>query len=113
MDDLIRRQDAIMRFVKASKNYECGMFNLAEVTHELWDIASTQTEQQRWIPVSEQLPEDDTPVFVYLFESNSPYIAWVSDCEWFTEDFQVEKEYEPIAWMPLPEPYKAESEDKE
>lgn len=44
MSDLISRQDAIMHFVKASKNYECGMFDLAEVTHELWEIASAQPE---------------------------------------------------------------------
>ena len=33
-----------MHFVKASKNYECGMFSLEEVTHELWEIASAQPE---------------------------------------------------------------------
>lgn len=43
--DVIYRQDAIMHFVKASENYECGMFSLAEVTHELWGIASAQTER--------------------------------------------------------------------
>lgn len=42
MSDLISRQDAIMHFVKVSKNYECGMFDLAEVTHELWEIVSAQ-----------------------------------------------------------------------
>ena len=40
--DLISRQDAIIHFVKASKNYECGMFSLAEVTHELWEIPSAE-----------------------------------------------------------------------
>ena len=33
-----------MHFVKASKNYECGIFSLAEVTHELWEIPSTEPE---------------------------------------------------------------------
>lgn len=42
MSDLINRQNAIMHFVKVSKNYECGMFSLAEVTHELWEIPSAE-----------------------------------------------------------------------
>ena len=71
------------------------------------EMAETEVSLPRWIPCSERFPEDDTPVLVYLFESNSPYIAWVSDCEWFTEEFQIEKEYEPKAWMSLPEPYNA------
>ena len=64
-----------------------------------------------WIPCSERLPEDDTEVLVYLFENNrSPYIAWLSDGRWYTEYFEVERENEPVAWMPLPEPYKGEQE---
>lgn len=64
---------------------------------------------QEWIPVSERLPEDDVEVFVYLFDQLSPYIAWISNCHWYTEDFEVEKENEPMAWMPLPKPYQEES----
>ena len=44
MTDLISRQAAIMHFVKASKNYECGMFDLKELTHELWQVPSAQPE---------------------------------------------------------------------
>ena len=57
-----------------------------------------------WIPCSEKMPEDGTEVFVYLFNRPSPYIAWIEGCRWHTEDFEVESENEPIAWMPLPEP---------
>ena len=70
-------------------------------------LPSARPEPQ-WIPVSEGLPEDCTEVFVYLFESPSPYIAWVEDTRWNTEDFEVNREDEPIAWMPLPKPYRAE-----
>lgn len=58
-----------------------------------------------WIPCEKRLPEDDTEVFVYLFDRQSPYIAWLTDCHWYTEDFEVDKENEPLAWMPLPKPY--------
>lgn len=44
MSDLIDRQAAIVHFVKASKNYECGMFDLKEVTHELWQIPPAEPE---------------------------------------------------------------------
>lgn len=63
----------------------------------------------RWIPVSERLPEDNKEVLVD--RNAGPYLAWFEDGEWRTEDFVIDKEFEPIAWMPLPEPYKAESED--
>lgn len=64
-----------------------------------------------WIPCPEKLPEDGTEVFVYLFNRPSPYIAWIDDCRWYTEDFEVESENEPIAWMPLPEPYRGGKQD--
>lgn len=44
MSDSISRQVAILHFVKASKNYECGMLDLKEITHELWQIPSAQPE---------------------------------------------------------------------
>ena len=77
-------------------------------TEEGVPIIFSGLEEIKWVPCSERLPEDDDPVLVYLFESNSPYIAWVSDCEWFTEEFQIEKECEPKAWMALPDPFESE-----
>ena len=44
MSDLISRQAAIMHFVKAAKKYECGMFDLKEATHELWEVPSAEPE---------------------------------------------------------------------
>ena len=62
---------------------------------------------QQWIPCSEKLPEDDEQVFVYLFD-DSPYIAWFCGGRWHTEEFTLDKDEEPAAWMPLPKPYKEE-----
>lgn len=66
--------------------------------------------EPRWIPVTERLPDEDISVFVYLF-GDSPYIAWINrDGEWQTEEFMIDRDYLPKAWMPLPEPYKEENE---
>ncbi len=74
------------------------------------EIENLPSAEPQWILCSEKLPEDGTEVFVYLFNRPSPYIAWIEDCRWYTEDFEVESENEPIAWMPLPEPARLEKD---
>lgn len=103
MNDLISRQ--------ALCEYALNQKDKSVTPNDIMRFPSAQPEQQ-WIPCSERLPEDDTEVLVYLFDRTSPYIAWVTDCCWFTEDFEVEKENYPTAWMPLPIPYK-EGQDGE
>lgn len=71
-------------------------------------------EQTTWIPVSERLPERSTWVLVtckrsdgYVYQNieliNKYTGLWESDDESFCDPV--------IAWMPLPGPYKAESEE--
>lgn len=69
----------------------------------------------RWIPVSERLPEDDGGRYLvtdYCEQINRKRIH-VSYCYVNREGFwsDVPIGYKVIAWMPIPVPYKAESED--
>lgn len=67
--------------------------------------------EQQWIPCSERLPEEDIKVLV-TDEDGDIYIAyydyneWSDEpkIEWWTGEFRIY----PIAWMPLPEPWKGE-----
>lgn len=93
----------------------CGKFaNLGEIVAN-----STPLEQEpRWIPVSERMPEEDTDVLVTLKcgligimqkkladdDYGEPCYIW--------QDFEGE-EHEVIAWMPLPEPYKADRSEED
>lgn len=65
-------------------------------------------EYSPWIPVSERLPETDRCYLVTTTGTNNDII----DIAYYTEGIW-HKASRIIAWMPLPQPYKAESEDKE
>ena len=83
------------------------------------DVISKKKTAQEWIPVSEKLPE--TSGKVLITRRIGLYVGDDYDCcvdlgyyysnlnEWDTLDLD---DIEILAWMPLPEPYIAESEDK-
>lgn len=87
-----------------------GRINGKTAYAEALQMAIKALEEPPWIPCSERLPKDDTEVFVYLFNQPSPFIAWIEDTRWYTEEFEVDREDEPIAWMPLPEPWRGDAE---
>lgn len=91
-------------------------------------------EQPRWIPVSERLPKDRN---WYLGIFKEPDTGWINSipfiCDYVgvktkatTNDYWILRgltdsddrigdyyfNLECVAWMPLPEPYKAESEEE-
>ena len=86
-----------------------------------------------WIPITERLPKGSDIVLLSLPSHIDPdgeecsasvifgYYIGGRSAEWGLSDgdtfgygiVSVRKGTNPIAWMPRPEPYKAESEDKE
>lgn len=106
--------------------------------NEILNLAIKALDQEpRWIPVSERLPEDSDPVNITWVNRNPggcyanirdiPFTATGHYCNgkwwWFSmycQDYlneyglcdtdAMDDNIEVIAWMPLPKPYKAESE---
>lgn len=67
--------------------------------------------EQRWIPVTERLPEDDRTKIVTLANGNAES-GYYSDGNWWCIGDSIHLENPTvIAWMPLPEPYKERQEE--
>ena len=77
---------------------------------------SSSENPNKWIPVSEKLPYEETDVFIcnengdMEISSGSYSTEMKDDFIWYTSSWRFGKV---IAWMELPEPYKAEKEDEE
>ena len=118
MDDLINRQAALetirtMQTYKLFAGDDMLLIDQAEAQTELMMLPSIQPEQ-RWIPVTEGLPEIDKEVLVTdgelcrgcsLFEpqdNEDGLYQWEDNYgHWY--------EFETwVAWMPLPEYYREE-----
>lgn len=71
---------------------------------EFFNDVADELEKYQWIDVKDRLPQKETYVLVCFDDG---FIATV----FFGEDFELWLDSgEPIAWMPLPEPYKKEVE---
>lgn len=79
--------------------------------------ALKKQEQDRWIPCSERLPEDDKNVLCiakskfgrfYCVASHGKMYPGSDEVGWITTDYNRIVESVISAWRPLPESYKAE-----
>lgn len=96
----------------------CPHCENCDVDDETLEIKSF--ESQRWIPVSERLPEEGTTVLVwYRYWRYGEYNNWYYT---YGIGYQFDEYWSVIdggtrttvyAWQELPQPYKAESEEKE
>lgn len=132
LEDLMRNIMAEC-FRHGSHRFSCEE-KLGSLTAELefrWKVKGEATAENKWIPVSERLPEERKSIFAKwkgteywkpgMFEKTSNYvivtvkyqdgtllteIAHTTDGKWKTEHVVIKGEV--IAWMPLPEPWKGE-----
>lgn len=78
----------------------------------LVDVAEELVSKHRWIPCSERMPDDNTDVLLQ-FKSNMG-VGFYEDGDWAINtgdgiySMIGDNEEKPIAWMPLPEPYREE-----
>ena len=81
---------------------------LAEWLKELKQLK----EQERWIPVSERLPEKNIEILVTTEWGEVTIAKRFYNGDWFIrEDASNANTDDIVAWMPLPQPYEAESEN--
>ena len=103
-----------------------AQLDMSEYSDKLWKAAYERGKaeaQQRWIPCSERLPEEDhwlggsgmqfsdevlVSVVNYDDEDIWTYISQTIDGEWALE---LPSHCKIIAWMPLPEPYAERREE--
>lgn len=106
MSDLISREK-LKDYL--DKNISFGGVEKKFAFFDIIDSIPSAENKGEWIPVSERLPAIDKKVEKYLItdeEGNvrtACFIRVGDDCFW---DYLFV-----VAWMPLPEPYKAESEE--
>ena len=110
MSDLISRQAAIDALIEW---YGCEPSDIGAFEDIIENLPSAQPEQ-RWIPCSERLPEDNSDILVAYVEKDEKRIAPVNyGCgTWFDCLFnKVLDQVGVLAWMPLPEPYREGKDD--
>ena len=81
----------------------------AAVLYEVWDMIKELPKVGEWIPCSERLPENISTVIVQLKEVEKPTLGWFGNLTgWrLTEnDYLGLTGFSVIAWRPLPEPWK-------
>lgn len=110
MSDLIERQaaidalDTINSFGWVEESWE-------KVCSTIENVPAAQPEQ-RWIPVSDR-PKKDGRYRVtrldYVTDTKIIDILWYEKNTWWNR--QATGDYAVIAWMPLPKPYRVESEE--
>lgn len=118
MNELIVRwkngEVAIYRFTTKGDAVTAKMIFENHCRDEIKDIKIQALEQdQRWIPVSERLPEPNVAVLTYINTGATETYClayWNDACEaweeWIGIDLiEKDKGYKVIAWRELPEPY--------
>ena len=105
--DCISRK-AVLDITWQDPSYADPLNVLTEVRDKVRELPSVIPQKPRWIPVAERLPKESNEYLVSTVWEDVTTDYFRTDSGWMT----FEKK-EILAWMPLPQPYKAESEGEE
>lgn len=121
------------RCLWATRNGSCASWDCRFVDQrEAYEAYNRgKADANKWVPCSERLPDEETDVIVtrtFLgckdgsrgWNNHIPPKTYVEVAQYFngewtalSDEYKVarNRHTDPVAWMPLPEPYKAESEE--
>lgn len=103
-----RYEEAAIRWRAAGKNADAGaMIELDRAANELSRLPAEE-DRPRWTPCAEALPTESDHkdgVVLACYDNGQIRFNACMDGRWVLE--------EPIAWMPLPEPYEEEQDGEE
>lgn len=100
----------------------CPRFNRV-IRETLEEIQAEQKPEQRWIPVTERLPEEGRYVLITkepfkikgyereVIKAERSADPRSGKIEWWSPEFGTLTNNAVLAWMPLPEPYKKEGDE--
>ena len=101
----------------ADRQLDDGRITIGEYEQMITPLNQEIQPEQRWIPVTERLPENDNEVLITVWDAEDDYVevykGFYQGHEWWTQWCHgcSKIKDEPcgenivIAWMPLPEPY--------
>ena len=97
-------------YEKAANMLDRGKITLGDFNKMVEPLNSEAQSEPHWIPVTERLPKEDGSYLVSGKWGSGK--ESVGDCEFSVEDgyFQTAWNFDVLAWMPLPEPYKGVTE---
>lgn len=115
MSDLISRHAAIDALKDVSEHYTDKGREWHPHVDFMVEAIQDLPSAQRWIPVTERLPEEGKQVlvcddggFIYTAEGETR-----SDGEWqWYESVEYRPMEDVVAWMPLPEPWRGEEDER-
>ena len=117
-EDAISRQavlDGLASIAKAKAKSDAQKSMMGRMMFFVEQLPSVSTEKTgRWIPVSERLPKTDGRFLAYIENPYDSQLSYMMVCDYISNTWCPDDETASsnvVAWMPLPQPYKVESEE--